>query len=168
LTTVIACRSLKTMIADSNISHGEVKFKSTKKVQRIGKYLVGVAGDYSHALRYAQAFAEKAKEMDGKAVPLLEKMDGEFELMVLSEHGLWLYGDDGTPLEIEDEFYVIGTGTAWATSCLRTQELLCAAYNLEMAMEVACEFDNDSRLPAVTYTLGRKRKNDPAATAPRK
>lgn len=159
MTTVIACRSLKTMIADTNVSHGEVSFKSTKKIRRIGKYAVGVSGDYSHALRYIEGFAEKAKGMDGRTVPQLDAMDGEFDVIVLSEHGLWLYGDDGTPLPIEDEFYAIGSGAGWAAACLRTQELTCTAYNLQMALEVACEFDNDSRLPAVEITLERKRKD---------
>lgn len=158
MTTVIACRSLKAMIADTNVSHGELKFRSTKKIQRIGKYIVGVAGDYSHALRYVHAFAAAAKESDGRSAPVLGAMDGDFEFLVLSEHGLWIYGDDGTPIAVEDEFFAIGTGAAWASACLRTQELTCTAYDLQMAMEVACEFDSDSGLPAVTLTLGKKKR----------
>lgn len=158
MTTVIACRPLKTMVADTNVSHGEVSFKNRKKIQRVGKYIVGVAGDFSHALRYAQTFMDKVREMDGRTVPLLAAMDGEFELMVLSEHGLWIYGDDGTPIEVEEEWYVIGTGSVPARACLMTQERTCTAYDLQMAMEIACENDNNSRLPAVEITLGRKKK----------
>lgn len=161
MTTVIACRPLRAMIADTNVGYGDVRFKNRKKIQRAGKYITGVAGDFSHALRYAQAFMERAQEMDGKTVPLLEKMDAEFDLMVLSEHGLWIYGADGTPMEVEEEFYAIGTGSAAANACLRTQELTCTAYDLQMAMEVACDNDNDSRLPAVELTLGRKRRKAP-------
>lgn len=157
MTTVIACRSLKTMVADSNVSHGEVNFKSTRKISKIGKYVVGVAGDYSHALRYIESFAAKARTMDGKSVPHLERMDGEFDVLVMSEHGMWIYGDDGTPIPVEDEWYVIGSGGGWAASSLRTQELTCTPYNLQMALEVACEYDTDSRLPAVEITLGKKK-----------
>lgn len=165
MTTVIACRQLKTMIADSNVSHGDVTFKSTRKIQKVGKFLVGVAGDYSHALRYvSEVVAPAVRGKDGRGLPPMNKMDGEFEVMLLSEHGLWILGDDGTPLPVEDEYYVIGTGTLPAAACLRTQELTMTSYNLQMAMDVACEFDNDSRLPAVVLTLGttRKKKSDPA------
>lgn len=158
MTTVIASRSLKTMIADSNVSHGEVSFKSTRKIKKVGRYIVGVAGDYSHALRYIEAFAEKVKTLDGRTVPHLEKMDGEFDVLVLTEYGMWIYGDDGTPLPVEDEWYVIGSGGGWAAASMRTQERTCTAYDMALAMEVACEFDSDSRLPAVQLTLGRKKK----------
>ena len=168
MTTVVACRPLKTMIADSNVSHGEVRFKSTRKIQRVGKFLVGVAGDYSHALRYVkEVVAPAVRGGDGRSVPLLAKMEGEFEVMLMSEHGLYLVGDDGTPLEIEDEFYVIGTGSVPAFASLRTQQRLMATYDLQMAMDVACEFDNDSRQPAVVLQLGRKRRNDAVGDAER-
>jgi ATP-dependent protease HslVU (ClpYQ) peptidase subunit len=160
VTTVIACRPMATMVADSNVDHGDVHFTSKRKVQKIGKYIVGVAGDYSHALRYIQAFAEVAKQMDGKSAPLLVAMDGEFDILVLSEHGLWIYGDDGTPIEVEDEWYAIGSGGGWAAASLRTQELTCTPYNLQMAMEVACEYDRDSRLPAVELTLATRKKKE--------
>jgi ATP-dependent protease HslVU (ClpYQ) peptidase subunit len=94
--------------------------------------------------------------LDGRVVPLMSKMEGEFEVMVLSSHGLWIIGSDGTPLQVEDEFYTIGTGAPYASACLRTQELTCTAYNLQMALEVACEYDDNSRLPAVELKLGKK------------
>lgn len=141
------------MVADSNVAHADVTFTSTKKIQKVGKYLAGVAGTYAPALTYLKTFAEKARRMDGKTVPQLGPIEGDFELLVLSEHGLWLYGEDGTPLEVEDEFYCVGTGAATASACLRTQELLLAAYNLPMALDVACEFDTNSRLPMVQLTL---------------
>lgn len=157
MTTVIACRPLLAIIADTNVSHGEVNFKNRRKIRRAGKYLLGVAGDFSHALRYASDFVEKARGMDGRTVPTLDAMDGVFELLVLSEHGMWLYGDDGTPIEVEEEWYAIGTGAVAAGASLMTQERTCTAYDLQMALEIACENDSGSRLPGVTLALKGKK-----------
>lgn len=162
MTTIIACRPLQMMVADSRISHGDGKFTSRKKVAKVGKYLAGVAGAYAPALTYLRKFSNAAREMDGKTVPQLDPIEGEFELMVLSEHGLWIYGEDGSSIEVEEDFYAIGSGSSWASACLRTQELTFTEYNLEMAMDVACEFDNDSGLPQVEISLKpmRARKQD--------
>lgn len=153
------------MVADSRISHGDGKFTSRKKIQKVGKYIAGVAGDYAPALAHLKVFANLAREMDGKTIPTLPAADGEFELMVLSEHGLWIYGADGTPIEVEEEAYAIGTGGGYASACLRTQELLSNPCSLAMALEVACEFDNDSALPMVEFTLTRRKRNDTAGHA---
>lgn len=102
MTTVIACRPLLTMVADSRISHGDSKFTSSKKIQKVGRYLAGVAGDYAPALSYLKEFAASTLGMDGKAIPKMPAFGGEFELMILSEFGLWIYGDDGTPIEVEE------------------------------------------------------------------
>lgn len=163
MTTVIACRSTLTMVADSRIAHGDGKFTSRKKIQRVGKYLAGVAGDYGPALTYLKTFANAAREMDGKSTPQLPPFEQEFELMVLSESGLWLYSSDGSTIEIEDDYYHIGTGGSFAGAALMTQELMLQPCNLEMAMEVACEFDPNSALPLVSLSLTpRKRSRDPA------
>lgn len=154
MTTVIACRPLLMMVGDSRISHGDGKFTSRKKIANVGsKYLAGVAGDYAPALTYLRKFSDEAREMDGKTVPRLPPIEGEFDLIVLSEFGLWIYGEDGSSIEVEEEWYAIGSGSAYASACLRAQELTLTAYNLSMAMEVACEFDNDSGLPMVQLTL---------------
>lgn len=154
MTTIIACKPLLSMVGDSRISHGDGKFTSRKKIAKIGsKYLAGVAGAYAPALTYLRKFSDEAREMDGKSVPRLTPIEGEFELMVMSEYGLWIYGEDGSSIEVEEDFYAVGTGAPYATACLRTQELTLTAYNLPMAMEVACEFDNDSGLPFVELTL---------------
>jgi ATP-dependent protease HslVU (ClpYQ) peptidase subunit len=160
MTTVIACRPLLTMVADSRISHGDGKFTSRKKIQKVGKFLAGVAGDYAPALTYLKNFANTAREMDGKTVPSLPAFEGEFELLVLSEFGLWIYGEDGTPIEVEEEIYAIGTGSGFANACLRTQELMLQPCNLAMALEVACEYDPGSSLPMVELTLARRKRLD--------
>lgn len=156
MTTVIACRSTRTMVADSRIVHGDVKFTSRKKIQKVGNYLAGVAGDYGPALTYLKTFEEAALQLDGRSIPRLEPFEQEFELMVLSRHGLWLYSSDGSAMEVEDDYYFIGSGGGFAGAALMTQELLLQSCNLEMALEVACEFDPNSALPLVSLTLGRR------------
>lgn len=160
MTTVIACRPLGLMVADTRISHGEVKFKSTKKVQRVGPFVVGVAGDYGRALTYLKVLAKAVRNLDGTSVPKLvaAEGEGELEMVVMSPHGLWYMGEDGTPIEIEEQFYCTGSGGSWATSSMRTQQLLIKAgllpqFDLGLAMCVACEFDNDSGLPMVEVRL---------------
>ncbi len=156
MTTVIGCRPLLTMVADSRISHGDGKFKSSKKILKVGKYLAGCAGDYAPALTYLKTFANTAREMDGKTTPNLPAFEQEFELLVLSEFGLWIYGQDGTPIEVEEDFYSIGTGAGFAEASLRTQEMLLVPWNLPMALEIACDQDPNSALPMVELSLTKK------------
>lgn len=158
MTTVIACRSQLSMVADTRVSHGDGKFTSRKKIQKVGKYLAGVAGDYGPALTYLKVFASAARDMDGKSTPMLPAYEGEFELMVLSEYGLWLYTNDGSTIEIEEDFYAIGTGGNYAGACLRTQELLLQPCNVAMAAEIACEFDTNSGLPLIELRLSPRKK----------
>jgi ATP-dependent protease HslVU (ClpYQ) peptidase subunit len=156
LTTVIACRPLLTMVADSRISHGTGRFTSSRKIAPAGSFLAGISGDYAPALAYLKKFTVKAKGCDGKLAPTMPAYEGEFELMVMSVHGLWIYGEDGTPIEIEENAYAIGSGGGYANACLATQERLFAAYDLGMALEVACELDHNSALPMVELTLGTR------------
>lgn len=155
MTTVIACKPLLVMVADSRIAHGGGGFKSSKKVRKVGKFLAGVAGDFAFARSYLETFAAAARTLDGRAPPKLAPFEQEFELMVLSEWGLWIYGDDGSAIEVEEEFYVIGSGAPWASACLRTQELTYTAYNPAMALDVACEFSAESALPMVEISLSK-------------
>lgn len=159
MTTVIACRSQLSMVADTRVSHGDGKFTSRKKIQKVGKYLAGVAGDYGPALTYLKVFASAARDMDGKSTPMLPAYEGEFELMVLSEYGLWLYTNDGSTIEIEEDFYCIGTGGNFAGSSLRTQEMLMQPCDVAMAAEIACEFDTNSGLPLVELALTPRKKS---------
>lgn len=158
MTTVIACRPLLTMVADSRISHGDSKFTSSKKIQRVGRYLAGVAGDYAPALSYLKEFAVATLGMDGKAIPKMPAFGGEFELIILSEFGLWIYGDDGTPIEVEEQIYSVGTGAGFVGACLRTQELTGHGLDLAMALEIACELDSNSALPMVEIKLAPRRQ----------
>lgn len=158
MTTVIACRPSLSMVADSRISHGDGKFTSRKKIAKSGMYVAGVAGEYSSALTYLKKFLGAVKDGDGHSVPAMPVMKGAFELLVLSEFGLWIYGDDGSPIEVEEKFYAIGTGAVAATACMRTQEEMVGAYDLHLAMRIACDLDQGSGMPMVELGLrGKKR-----------
>jgi hypothetical protein len=168
MTTVIACRSLGAMAADKKISHGDGSFPSSKKIQRAGKFIVGLAGDYGRALAYLEVFKKKAKGLDGRTAPKLPAAEGEgdLELVVMSEHGIWLYFEDGTPMEVEEvDYYTTGTGGKWAAVSLDTQaEMKVQPLDLSIAMAVACKHDENSSLPMVTLYL-KKGKNEPGETA---
>ncbi len=146
------------MVCDSRVSHGEGRFKTSKKIQKSGKYLAGVSGDYTPALAYLKTFHTAARACGATKPPTLPPYEGEFELMVMSEHGLWLYGEDGTPVEVEDaDIYALGSGGSYAMGCLAAQERSMDAYDLHMAIEIACEYDGGSSLPVVELTLKSSR-----------
>lgn len=144
---------MRTMVADTKVSHGEGRFTSSKKIQRVGNFIVGVAGDYGPALTYLKIFEKAARSLDGKIPPKLPAYEGEFEMLILSARGLWLSSQDGSTIEVEEDFYFVGTGGSFAGAALRCQELTLQPCNLEVAMEVACEFDDNSALPMVTLSL---------------
>lgn len=147
------------MVADSRISHGTGRFSSSKKIQKAGRFLAGVSGDYAPALAYLKSFAHAAKVSDGREAPTMPAYEGEFELMVMSEHGLWIYGEDGTPIEVEEQVYAIGSGGNYANASLATQERLFAAYDLGMALEIACDLDQNSSLPMVELSLRKQARS---------
>lgn len=164
MTTVVCCLQLGVMAADTRITHGDGRFKSTKKVQRVGsKFLVGVAGDYARCLNYLEVFRKKVRRSDGKGLPKLPPAEGEgdLELVVMSEHGIWCYFEDGVPMEVEEEYYATGSGGKFAIASLDTQkELGMPSFNLAAALAVACKHDENSSLPAVSISL--KKGNDDA------
>lgn len=154
MTTVLACRSTGVMVSDSRVGHKEGQFTSTKKVQRVGNYLVGVAGDYDDALIFVRRLARRLRGRDGSTVPEMSAGTGEFEVVVMSRQGLWLYGQQGAPIEVEaEDYYAIGSGASRALASLRTQELLLHPADLELAVTVACEYDTSSGPPLVVVKL---------------
>lgn len=152
------------MAADKKITHGDGSFPSSKKVQRAGKFLVGVAGEYARALQYMEVFKRKARRLDGKTVPKLPPAEGEgdLELVVMSEHGIWLYFDDGVPLEVEEvDYYTTGSGGKWAGVSLDTQkEMKAPVLDLSVAMSIACKNDENSSLPMVVLYLKKETGKD--------
>lgn len=156
MTTLIACLHTGTMVSDSCISHGVVRFRSMKKVKKAGPFLAGVAGDFGPALAYLTRFSSAVRGYRSDAPPTLPAYEGDFELLVLGRAGMWLYGQDGTPIEVEEDVYAIGSGGAHAMGALYMQERMLMAYDLEAAMEVACELDPASQLPLVSLSLSAK------------
>ncbi len=127
-----------------------------KKVRRVGPFAAGVAGDFGPALAYLAKFSAAAREVRGPAPPDMPAYEGEFELLVLSRGGIWLYGQDGTPIEVEEDVYAIGSGGSHAMGALAMQERMFMAYDLEAALDVACELDPAPKLPMVQVKLGRE------------
>mgnify|MGYP000093584558 CR=1 FL=1 len=158
MTTVVAFRPDLTMMADSRISHGDATFRSTKKIQRVGNFLVGLAGEYGPALNFLRQFALAARGLDGKTPPTMPTVTDDFEMIALSSSGLWLYSSGGEPLEIEEDYYAVGTGGIYARTALRVQEMCGMPHDIHMALNVACEFDPGSALPLVELALPKTAK----------
>lgn len=103
MTTIAANR--KMMAADSKCSAGGQYFL-TRKIERVGDALIGCCGSAADCAKF---FAWYGKN---ESVP--EITQGEFNALVLTPRGLFLYESDCSPMEVKDKYYAIGSGAQGA------------------------------------------------------
>lgn len=139
--TTIVCNHT-TMAADKRIS-GVPMFK-TCKIHRIKGSLIGFAGNTEQALR----FIEWRRSPDGKPT-FIET--ASFEAIELSSDGrLTWWGTEMVGIPIEDEYYAIGSGAAYALGAMAMKA------SPKHAIEVAARYDSCTGSDIQTMTLSQK------------
>ncbi len=135
MTTIVA--TLDRMCADSRCNLGDGVFTTTPKIFEVRGALIGTAGDFGVGERFMDWYGT------GRVIPKVRVGKKEtFEALVLTPAGLFLYGDDWSPIPIADGVFAIGTGGHSALAALR-------GFNStpERAVEVACLIDTNSAPP---------------------
>lgn len=136
MTTIAANR--KVMAADSRCSAGGVWFQ-TKKIERKGDALIGACGKASDCSKFMEWY--------GSGNPVPEITEGEFEALVLTPKGLFLYQWDCSPMQLKDRHYAIGSGQQGALVALDKGD------EPKQAVEAACKRDLFSGGPIDVYLL---------------
>lgn len=109
MTTVVCNRHM--MVTDKRATFdGSASFTITK-IFKIRGSIYGICGNLEHAMQF---IAWRRKPGDK---PIL--VDSSFNALELTpKHEILWWGSELVPVPIEDEFYAIGTGAAYATGAL--------------------------------------------------
>lgn len=107
MTTVAACFSKRQIAADSMCS-GDSDHYLVEKL-RIGKASVfGAAGDWEQILKFYQA-VEKGGELDSEC---------DIDVLELRDDGIYVYSSCIIPSKIKNDFYAVGSGSAYAIAAM--------------------------------------------------
>lgn len=140
MTTIIADFHKRIMVADSAISDGD-RMWSGRKVWRIGKSLIGFAGDVSEA--HAMAAWLKTG-CQGKPPPFNNSM-----ALLMNADGLFYYAASKYGVRVENGIDSIGTG---AKAAMCAYEAL-GFTDPKKALKIVCKHDAGSRPPIRAYKL---------------
>lgn len=131
MTTVICTK--QGMAADKRIS-GSPVFKSTK-IHQIRGSLIGIAGNVEQALR----FIEWRRTPEQK--PQFEASVGFEALELTADRRLVWWGAEMVGIEIEDDYYAIGSGAQLALGALAMGATLRQAIKIAAKWDVATGTD---------------------------
>jgi ATP-dependent protease HslVU (ClpYQ) peptidase subunit len=129
----------KVMLADAQLTDGNVRIKYHGKIRKIGEYLVGGAGDPESLELFFRWYASPTAR-----APALGK---NFEAIAVSKDGIFGYGRRLVPMKIEEPFYAIGSGFGLALGALE------AGATPQEAMRIACKRDAYSGIEIVEISL---------------
>lgn len=137
MTTIVVSWPERVMVSDSKTTDGDVKWRSNK-VDRIGKSLIGCAGDCSQIELFLKWFRKGGRK---------PKLTNEFNALELDEEGIWLWDKSLTRYPPGQDYHAIGTGAKAALAAF-----LMGA-DAVRATEVACEVDDGSGGPLQIHRL---------------
>jgi len=102
---------------------------SVNKIRRVGRSIIGAAGDWSDVLKFWDMIERKKKKDTG----LTES--SELEAIELHPGGIFLYNSSGLKYAVKDEYFAIGSGGPYAMGAL------AMGATPEEAVAIATRFD---------------------------
>jgi ATP-dependent protease HslVU (ClpYQ) peptidase subunit len=139
LTTIVASMKHKLMAADSKCG-GEpgIPFR-TQKIFRVEEKLIGFAGAAMHAIKFIEWLRH------GTPMSLVyDKDECTFDALVMDGGFLLYYDNELVPLIVNEPYYAIGSGAAYAIGAMD------AGASPKRAVELAAKRDDNSGLPVIT------------------
>jgi len=137
MTTIAARFSTLEIASDSQVSGDDIKYNVQKL--RVGSQSVyGACGDWDDVLGALTALESGKGELDD---------DCDVEIIELRMDGIWVYEGTIIPAKIKDDFYAIGTGSAYAMAAMYL------GMSPKQAIEIAAKFDPATGGPIDSYVL---------------
>lgn len=102
---------------------------SVNKIRRIGRSLIGAAGDWTDVLKFWDMIEKKKKKDTGL------NENSELEAIELSAGGIYLYEANGVRYLVKDEYFAIGSGGPYAMGAM------AMGATPEEAVAIAARFD---------------------------
>ena len=135
MTTILASMKHRVMVADSRISGGGGHFR-TQKIHQIDGKLVGCCGTSTHARKFIEWMTH------GTAFNLAyDKEEHTFEALVMDGGFLFYFDNELVPLTVDEPYYAIGSGAAYAIGAMD------AGASPQRAVELALARDECSGPP---------------------
>lgn len=116
------------LASDTRCSADGVMF-GVSKIRRVGKGVVGAAGDWDDILKFWEHLEGKPAKESGL------NDDSEVEGIELHPSGIFLYAASGKRYQIKDEFFAIGSGAPYAIGAM------AMGATPEQAVALASRFD---------------------------
>jgi ATP-dependent protease HslVU (ClpYQ) peptidase subunit len=138
VTTIAAKFSTLEIAADSQVSGDDIKYH-VEKLRRGLQSVYGGAGDWDKLLAAFQALESGKTELDD---------DCDVELLELRHDGIWVYEGVLIPAKIKNDFYAIGTGSAYAIAAMHLGK------SPKEAVEIAAIYDPGTGGPIDSMSLG--------------
>lgn len=138
------------LAGDKQTTHGKVSVR-TRKVHKIGDWLVGGAGDTAHLHEMHEWIREG---MDPKTLPAFQRDTGScVEILMVDKAGkLFMLENSHVLYEVEQQFFAIGSGRDFALAAMHLGK------SAPEAIEVAAQFDVNTGMGVDTVTLNQPLK----------
>jgi len=154
MTTIIATPDA--LYSDSLITGNPVAFKS-EKLYRVGRSIIGAAGSTMLINGWLDAYRRRRKYK----IPLgLSEEDLDLNVLIVNKKGIWHMDETLAVDRVKEPFMTIGSGAQAAFAVLRYQQRHSIPYDYKLAIEIASEIDEATRLPLQVIYLDPKRGND--------
>jgi hypothetical protein len=140
MTTVAACFSKRQIAADSMCS-GEGEHYLVQKLRYGKTSIFGAAGDWDEILKFYQAM-EKDGELDSEC---------DIDVLELRDDGIYVYSSCVIPAKIKNDFFAIGSGSAYAIAAMHLGKTPAEA------VAIAALYDPGTRGPIDVAELPKKR-----------
>lgn len=142
MTTIVTDRKLRVMAADKQTTYGGFKTRSSDKITRLinsaGEVaLVATAGNAETGVAFDTWFCEKYSGIQSRR-PYPRARPGFAALVFYEDGTLFLYQNQGYPVEIKDRFFGIGSGSEYALGALH------AGADIRKAVQIASKLDDGS------------------------
>jgi ATP-dependent protease HslVU (ClpYQ) peptidase subunit len=135
------------MMADAQLTDGNMRAKVYSKIKKINGHLVGGAGNLEEVILFQQWYANPNSKP-----PNLSSRGFE-GLAVTPEGDIFTYQRRLVPMKVEEKFYACGSGFAFAMGAME------AGASMERAMEIACKRDSNTGIEIVKIELDRRKKS---------
>lgn len=138
MTTIVVDRKLRVMAADRQMTASDGHKMHHRKIRKVHhnkkRYLIGICGDADAGEAFMHWWNTPGADAD-QHYP----KSGDFHALALCEDGylVW-YGPNGYPVEIQDRFHGIGSGSDFALGALH------AGVDIKQAVKIASKLDANS------------------------
>lgn len=152
MTTVIATRDC--MVSDTLITY-DPSFKGKSKIWIAKGCVWGGAGPTGVLAAFKQWTLGRGKRPEFKKPEGDEEEPSKMEILQLHpKNGIFLWINSDLPEEVDEPFYAIGTGAAYAVGAMSH------GATPQEALEIAARWNTGTRLPGHIVMLPKRRGND--------